>query len=218
MNLPFDHSLRLPGLWERRLDSAIHAIAIAAALVGAVVLIMIAAQNGPVDVAVAAIYSGGLLAMFGCSLAYNLGRWSRYGDLLRGLDQTAIFLMIAGTYTPFTILRLDGAWGLGLTGLVWSVAALGIALRLFCVGLFDRFSISLYLALGWIGVVALAPLIRALDVTIVALLAAGGILYTVGVAFHLWERLPFRNAIWHAFVLAGAGIHFAAVAGSFIVS
>ncbi len=218
MNPPSHVSLRLPGRWERRLDAAIHAVAIVAALVGAIVLILIAAQNGAEDVAVAAIYSGGLLAMFGCSLAYNLGRSSRYGDLLRSFDHSAIFLMIAGTYTPFTILRLEGAWSVALTIIVWSAAVLGIALRLFAARLFGRLSLPLYLFLGWIGIVAIVPLAHSLGLTLLALLAAGGILYTVGVAFHLWDRLPFRSAIWHGFVLAAAGFHFAAVAGSMIAS
>ena len=217
MNLPH-LSMRLPGRWERRLDSAIHAVALVAGLIGGVVLIMIAAQNGPVDVVVATIYSGGLLVTFGCSLAYNLGRWSRYRDLLCGFDQSAIFLMIAGTYTPFTVLRLEGAWSVVLTFVVWSVAALGIGLRLFVPRWFAKLSLALYLALGWIGLIAVVPLAQALGPTILALLTAGGILYTIGVVFHLWERLPFQNAIWHAFVLAAAGIHFAAVAGTLIVS
>ena len=217
MNLP-DFSLHLPGRWERRLDSAIHAVALVAGLVGGVILIMIAAQNGPVDVVVAAIYSGGLLVMFGCSLAYNLGRWSRYRDLLCGFDQSAIFLMIAGTYTPFTVLRLEGPWSAALSGVVWSVAALGIGLRLFASRWFGRLSLALYLSLGWIGLIAVVPLARSVGLPILALLTAGGILYTVGVVFHLWERLPFQNAIWHAFVLAAAGIHFAAVAGTLLVS
>lgn len=217
MNLP-SVNLRPLGHWERRLDRAIHAVALAAGLLGGVVLIMLAARNGPVDVAVAAIYSGGLLAMFGCSLAYNLGRWSRHRDLLCGFDQSAIFLMIAGTYTPFTILRLDGAWSVALTGIVWSVAALGIALRLTAPRWFARLSLPLYLSLGWVGLVAVVPLAQSLGLRMVALLAAGGILYTIGVAFHLWERLPFQNAIWHAFVLAGACVHFTAVAGALLAS
>ena len=152
--------------------------------------------------------------MFSCSAAYNLGRWSRHRDWLRNLDQAAIFVMIASTYTPFTILHLEGAWSLALTSFVWSFAAVGILMRLLHGRLFERLSTLLYLAFGWMALVALFPLLRALDATTVALLAAGGLLYTAGVIFHLWERLPFQNAIWHGFVFAAASLHYAAVAGS----
>ena len=199
--------------WELRLDGAIHAVAIAGGIAGAVVLLILAASRGDLrDVTAVAVYSSGLIAMLGCSAAYNLGRSSRAADLLRGLDHSAIFVMIAGTYTPFTILRLEGAWSVGLTVLVWSVAAFGILVRLVRPRLFGRLSIGLYLALGWIAVIALGPLSQALGAPILVLLAAGGVLYSVGVIFHLWERLPFQNAIWHAFVVAAAGVHYAAVA------
>ena len=207
------------GRWELRLDGAIHAVAIVGGIVGAVVLLVMAASRGDFrDVAAVAIYSSGLIAMFCCSAAYNAGRWRRCANLLQGLDHSAIFIMIAGTYTPFTLLRLEGAWSVGLTALVWSVAGFGILLRLLRPRLFDRLSIGLYLALGWIAVVALAPLSQAVSTPILILLAIGGVLYTIGIVFHLWERLPFQNAIWHAFVLAAAGIHYAAVAASIAVA
>jgi hemolysin III len=210
-----DPVVRSPSRWEIGVDSAIHAVAIIAGLAGAVALFVIAsARGGAADLTVAAIYSGGLIAMFSCSAAYNLGRWSRHRFWLRNLDQAAIFVMIAGTYTPFTILHLDGAWRLALTGFVWSFAAIGIGLRLLGGSLFDRLSTLLYLGFGWMALLAIFPLVNALDPGIVALLAAGGLLYTIGVIFHLRETLPFQNAIWHAFVLAAASVHYAAVAGS----
>ena len=198
--------------WEIGVDGAIHGVAIAAGLVGAIALLIIASrQGGASDVAAAAIYSVGLLAMLGCSFAYNLGRFSRHANWLKHLDHSAIFLMIAGTYTPFTVLDLQGAWRWSLAGAVWSIAILGVLLRLLHARLFDRISLGLYLALGWLGIVALPPLIHALDTPALVLLAVGGGLYTLGLIFHLWERLPYQNAIWHGFVLSAASCHFAAV-------
>lgn len=198
--------------WEVGVDGAIHACAIIAGIVGTVALIWIArARGGAADVTIVALYSGALLTMFSCSAAYNLARTTRHGDWLRCLDNSAIFLMIAGTYTPFTVLHLQGAWSISLTGLVWSVAAAGILIRLLHGPLFDRISIGLYLALGWMGLIALFPLIQALDTPTLILLGVGGVLYTIGVAFHLWEQLPFQNAIWHGFVVAAAATHYAAV-------
>ncbi|HEX9904659.1 MAG TPA: hemolysin III family protein [Propylenella sp.] len=203
--------------WEVGVDSAIHACAIVAGFIGAVVLLLFAAARGGVaDLAVVSIYSVALLGMLGCSLAYNLGQSSRHRILLRNLDQAAIFLKIAGTYTPFTVLHLEGAWSISVTGVVWSVAGFGILVRLLHGRLFDRISIALYLALGWMALAALSPLIRSLDGVTLSLLATGGVLYTVGVVFHLWERLPFQTAIWHLFVVAAASTHYAAVVISIV--
>jgi len=198
--------------WELGVDGAIHAAAIVAGIVGSIVLLLETASNGAAaDLAAVSIYSGGLIAMFACSAAYNLGRFTRHGLWLRNLDQAAIFLMIAGTYTPFTVLHLSGAWSVAFTAVVWSAAGLGIVLRLLPGRLFDRVSLLLYLALGWMALIILAPLFEALDLSALILLAVGGGLYTIGIVFHLWERLPFQTAIWHLFVVAAAATHFVAI-------
>lgn len=201
--------------WETGVDGAVHAVAILAGILGAVGLLWLAASRGSAGhIAVAAIYSTSLIAMFSCSAAYNLNRWSPHGNWLRNLDQAAIFVMIAGSYTPFTIFFLEGPWRVALTTIIWSLCAVGIVIRLCHGRLFDRISLALYLGLGWIGLVALVPLVGAVDLSTLALLVGGGLLYTAGVLFHLWERLPFQNAIWHGFVLAAATVHFVAVAGT----
>jgi hemolysin III len=200
-------------------DGMIHVIGITAGLAGAGILVIAAATRGsPLELAALATYAGGLLAMLGCSAAYQILRSSRRRELLRCFDHSAIFLMIAGTYTPFTLLRLRPSWDFVLTGVIWSVAAAGITLRLLCPRLFDRISIAFYLALGWAGLAAVAPLVPFLQTSTLVLLGIGGLLYTAGVAFHLWERLPFQNAIWHAFVLVAAGVHYAAVLEEIVVS
>jgi hemolysin III len=193
-------------------DGVVHALGLALGVVGAVALVGLAVFYGnPLLVAPLLIYAAGLVAMLGCSAAYNLLRSSRRRDWLRRFDHAAIFAMIAGTYTPFTILGLKGGWSSGLTILIWSVAAIGIAFKLWQPRRIETISIALYLGLGWIGLIALQPFKAALATSTLALLAAGGLLYSVGVVFHLWRRLPYHNAIWHGFVLAAASIHYLAV-------
>jgi hemolysin III len=205
--------------WEIGADGIVHALAILAGIVGAVVLLLVAADRiGAFGIVAVSIYSTGLLAMLICSAAYNLGRQSRYGNWLRILDQAAIFVMIAGTYTPFTLLHMDGAWRASLTILVWSIALAGILTRLLTQRLFDRLAVVFYLTLGWMSVITVAPLMSGVNapMIVVVLLAAGGLLYTIGVVFHLWRRLPYNNVIWHGFVAAAAAAHFAAVLVSMV--
>jgi hemolysin III len=121
--------------------------------------------------------------------------------------------MIAGTYTPFTILGLEGGWRIGMTIAVWSLAAIGIAVKLFgATTRSTKVSAALYLVFGWMGIIAIEPLLRSVDPIALILIAIGGGLYSFGVVFHATERMPYQNAIWHAFVLAAAIVHFAAVA------
>jgi hemolysin III len=199
---------------ELAADRFIHLLGIVLGLVGAIVLIVIAAiwrRLG--DLPPILIYAAGLVAMLGCSAAYNVFHGSRWRSWLRRCDHAAIFAMIAGTYTPFTLLGLEGTWSIALTAVIWGVAGLGIAIKLWQPGRIEKVSVALYLALGWIGVVAAGPFIAAFDPVILSLLAAGGILYSSGVVFHVWHRLPYQNAIWHGFVLAAAAVHYAAVMG-----
>jgi len=130
--------------------------------------------------------------------------------MAQALDHAAIFAMIAGTYTPFTT-RLGSGWASGLTAVIWVVAAIGIASSCGSRGRIETISVVLYLALGWIGLAAAGPFMAALDARTLGLLALGGIVYTAGVIFHLWRRLPYQNAIWHGFVLIAAGVHYLAV-------
>jgi hemolysin III len=152
-----------------------------------------------------------MLAMFVCSAAYHMIPASRWTDVLQRLDHAAIFLKIAGTYTPFAAIKIGGTAGFGLLGLVWLLALLGAAGKLLLSSTWDRFAIPLYLVLGWIGVVMLKPLVASVTPATLGLLGIGGVLYTVGVGFHVWRSLPYQKAVWHGFVLAGTGCHFAAV-------
>jgi hemolysin III len=130
---------------------------------------------------------------------------------LRRFDHAAIFLMIAGTYTPFILIKMHTPWGLGLLAVVWTMAGIGIAIKLFAPRYLEGLSTALYLVQGWAVIAAWEPLMSAMPGRVLTLLVAGGVLYTIGVVFHLWERLPYQNAIWHGFVLSAASCHFAAV-------
>ena len=193
-------------------DGIVHLIGIIAAIVAAGALLGIAIKrHDPGELAVISIYAAALIAMLGFSAAYNFAASIRWREIFYRFDHAGIFAMIAATYTPFTVLRLDGAWGDGLTALVWTVAGIGIALKLGFPRRFEAFFIVLYLALGWIGMIAYEPLMASLGPATLILLATGGVLYTTGVIFHVWERLPFQRAVWHGFVVAAAGVHYAAV-------
>lgn len=210
---------RSPSRPELVADGAIHIIGIAGGSIGAATLLALIASRGNwLEFGALSIYAVGLIAMLCCSAAYNMARNSPLRAFLRRCDHAAIFAMIAGTYTPFTLLRLDGAWSWGLTTAVWSIAGLGILVKL-CRKCDLRYaSVAPYLLLGWIGVIAFDPLFLSLNWETLALIVIGGVLYSVGVIFHVWERLPFQNAIWHGFVLAAAAVHYAAVVDGVLLS
>jgi hemolysin III len=186
---------------------------LASGLVGCVVL-GLAIRTGdhkPGAIAALVIYAGGLITMLACSALYNLAVGGPRKRLYRRLDHAAIFLMIAGTYTPFALVALGGPWGTGLLAVVWIAAAAGIAVELLDRGRHDGLSVAAYLLLGWAVLPALGPLSAALSPTGLILLLAGGVLYSVGAAFHIWTSLPYQNAIWHRFVLAAAACHYTVV-------
>ncbi len=197
---------------ERQADACVHLLGVLGSLVGAATMMAYAlgALQGLALVSVA-VYSAGLVTVLSSSAAYNLVSEPGLKAVLRRLDHSAIFVMIAGTYTPFVLVKMGGAWGLGLFVLVWAVAAVGVALKLLLPARFERIAVLLYLTQGWAVLPAVGPLIDAVSAPALGLLFSGGLFYTGGVGFHLWERLPFHNVIWHALVLAGAACHYAAV-------
>lgn len=160
-----------------------------------------------------AAYALGLVATFGFSAAYNLSPPGPRRALLRRFDHAAIFLMIAGTYAPVSLLGIGGVLGTVLMGLVGAGALLGAAVKLLAPGRFERTAIAAYLALGWVGAVAVVPLARTLPGWQLGALVLGGLLYSLGVIAHLSPRLPYNLAIWHGLVLLAAGCHYALVLG-----
>jgi len=197
---------------ERVADGCIHVVSVVASLIALVALLIVAFETqAALWIVSLAIYGVALVATFSCSAGYHLIVRPKLKSIFRRLDHAAIFLMIAGTYTPFALMKMDASWGLTLLAVVWSMAALGIAIKLFAPRYLEGVSTALYLVQGWAVVVAWKPLVAAVPSHVALLLMLGGVLYTVGVVFHLWEKLPFQNAIWHGFVLTAASVHYAAV-------
>jgi len=205
-------TMRPYGRGEQIADRYVHLAGLAAALVGSVVLVAAAAERARALMIVSvAVYGIGLICMIGASALYNAAAATPRKEWFRRLDHAAIFLMIAGTYTPFVLVRMGGTWGFGIAGVVWLAAISGIALKLLYPSRLEGISTALYLALGWVIVVAPGQLFAAVPLTAFVLLAIGGLLYCLGIIFHLWHRLPYHNAIWHGFVLGAAGCHWVAV-------
>jgi len=192
-------------------DLIVHVVGLTLALVGGVVLLVLAVGAHSISKTVGvSIYAAGLLAMLAFSTAYNFAK-PAYRPALRRLDHAGIFLMIAGSYTPFTTSNLTGAWAWGMTAAVWSIAGLGAFGKIFLPMLDRRFWVAVYLVLGWLVVVALKPMMATTAGLAMALLAFGGVLYSTGVVFYLNKRLKYARAIWHGHVVAAAGAHWAAV-------
>ncbi|MFY7759872.1 PAQR family membrane homeostasis protein TrhA [Aquidulcibacter sp.] len=200
-----------PSVWARRADLIVHLAGLTLALFGGGLALGLAVSNGMLGkVAAVSIYALGLIAMLAFSLAYNFAKPS-WQPFLRRLDHAGIFLMIAASYTPFTTQALTGAWSIGMTTAVWALAALGIAGKMFLPGLGKAIWVVLYLALGWMVVIAIKPMIEEVPAVAMWLLAAGGVVYSVGTIFYAAKGLKFRRAIWHGHVVAAAGLHYAAI-------
>jgi hemolysin III len=204
---------------ELTADRIIHIIGALAGVVGSAILVGIAALTADRPIFYASlVYSVCLLMMLACSAAYHLVSNPTRRKSLRQFDHAAIFLMIAGTYTPFTTCRLHGVWTIGMTSAVWTGAVTGAVMKLICPHRVERVSIVAYLALGWVILVGMRPMLGSVDVRTAVLIGVGGVLYSVGVGFHLWRALPFQRAIWHSFVLVAASCHYAAILSGVVLA
>src|SRR3979411_52875 len=193
-------------------DGVVHGIGVLGGLVAATVLIVLTAIYAtPLEVAVVSVYVVGLLTMLVLSATYNLWPISRAKWVLRRFDHSAIYVLIAATYTPFITQMKDSIFAIALLTGVWCVAIVGIVIKLLLPGRFDRLAVGLYLALGWSGFMVYDTVVASLPTLTLWFIAAGGLLYTFGIVFHAWQRLRFQNAIWHSFVLWGAACHYTAV-------
>jgi hemolysin III len=190
-------------------DAIVNCIAIVAAVAGSAILLVHAWRNKNAgEIAAFSVYVTGLMAMLGFSTTYNIWPPSPIKWILRRFDHSAIFLMIAGTYTPLLLALHDRAWAWLLGLIVWTGASAGIALKLLWPGRLDRVSVGLYLLLGWVGLLGMEQLSRSLPEQTLHMILVGGILYSAGVVFYLWQSLKFQTAIWHGFVASGAAAHF----------
>ncbi|EYD72242.1 PAQR family membrane homeostasis protein TrhA [Limimaricola hongkongensis] len=199
---------------ERIADGVIHALGVTFALTGAVLLIVfsaLAAEASADRIIAVAVYGGALIATFTASAFYHMTPWTGLRPVLRRFDHAAIYLKIAGTYTPLVVL-IGSAFAYGVLAVVWAVALGGAVAKLFFWKSPGRLGPTLYLVLGWLSVALVWSLALTLPVASTALVVIGGLLYSAGVIFFLWEKLRFSNAIWHGFVLAASGCFFAAIA------
>jgi hemolysin III len=221
MSLPADHPRlkRRPfSQGELIADGLVHAVALLASIIGlAVLIVLVLARHGSLEMSAVAIYGAGLLAMFGFSAAYNLVPTSPLKWVLRRFDHSSIYLMIAGTYTPLLTLLGDTFWALTLGIIVWAGAIAGIVLKLALPGRFDKLSIVVFVVLGSVAMLAIKPLMDSLPPLTLNLLTIGGALYVTGIVFYVWKNLKFNNVIWHSFVAVAAGCHYAAIAHAMTV-
>lgn len=189
-----------------------HGIGIVLAIAALAVMVAFAALRGDAwHIVSCSVFGATLITLYTASTLYHSIPIERIKPVLRTLDHSAIFLLIAGTYTPFLLVSLRGPWGWSLFGVIWGIAILGIVLRTTFKGKRHGIVISLYIAMGWAVVIAIKPLLERLETGGLVLLAAGGVVYTAGIGFYLWKRLPYHHAIWHGFVLLGSALHFSAV-------
>jgi len=198
---------------EEVANCVVHGLGIAGSLVALPWLVLAAAGTDDPWLLVGALAFGlSALLMFSTSVLYHSTRDAGLRLRLRRVDHAAIYLLIAGTYTPFTLGAMKGTWGWTIAGIVWGLAVLGIALKTTALGFrFPKASVALYLVMGWIVVIAAKPLVQQLTAHELRWLVAGGLCYTGGVVFYMWKSRPYTHAIWHVFVLAGVACHFIAV-------
>jgi hemolysin III len=199
-------------LGEEIANSITHGAGIILAIAGLAVMTAFSALKGNAwHVVACSIYGATLILCYTTSTLYHSVQHERVKLILRALDHSAIFLLIAGTYTPFTLVSLRGPWGWSLFGVIWGLAVTGIILRLLLKGRLHGLLVGIYVAMGWAVVVAAKPMIDSVPLPGLILVAAGGIAYTAGIIFYKWRRLPYSHAIWHGFVLLGSALHFFAV-------
>ncbi|MGV8855978.1 MAG: PAQR family membrane homeostasis protein TrhA [Devosia sp.] len=192
-------------------DGIVHVLGLMVAVAAGAVLLAFAIMETAPELPALALYVGSLIAVLGVSLAYNLWPVSPVKKLLARFDQAAIFLFMAGSYTPFLAVIGGTTSGVLMTTFVWGASLIGIALKLIVPEHFGRLAIALYLAIGWSGILVFQSLAKTLPHSTMMLLLAGGITYSLGIIFHLWEKLKFQNALWHVFVVCGASLHLWAV-------
>ena len=197
---------------EEIASSVTHGVGVALSVAGLAVLVVLAALRGSAwHIVSCSVYGVTLVLLYAASTVYHAVRSRRLKRILRVIYHSSIYLLIAGTYTPFTLIHLGGRWGWTLFGLVWALALLGILFKVFFVDRFTVASTTVYLLMGWLVVIALKPLLALVPSGGVLWLFAGGVSYTVGVVFFAWLKLPYSHVIWHGFVLAGSICHYFAV-------
>jgi hemolysin III len=197
---------------EEVANSITHGVGWLLSVGGLATLVTFAAiTGGALRVVSCAVFGSTLVLLYAASTLYHSLPSERAKHVFRVLDHSAIFLLIAGTYTPLSLVAVGGPWGWSLFGAIWSLAAIGVLLNSLAPGRWRWASITLYVTMGWLVVIAIRPLVAAVSTGVLVLIVAGGLAYTLGLAFYGWRRLPYGHAVWHLFVLAGSVLHYLAV-------
>lgn len=205
-------SKRVQSAAEELANSLTHGIGLLLSTAGLIALIYLAFSRGSsAHMTSAWVFGGSLVGMYAASTLYHGARKLRLKRILRIVDHIAIFFLIAGSYTPFLLVHFEGLLQTVLLITIWALALIGTAFKLFFTGRFVLLSTSFYVLMGWLIVLALDPLLAVIPFECALWLLSGGLLYTGGVAFFIWERLPYNHAIWHLFVIGGSTCHYAAV-------
>lgn len=200
---------KLYDLKEEIANGVTHGLGAVASIVGLAVLVGYAAMNGDAqDVTAVAVFGGSMILLYTSSTLYHSVPHAGARRVFKVLDHASIYILIAGTYTPFALISLRGALGWEVFAIIWSLAGAGVIFKLFFTGKFDKLSTLIYLAMGWLVVFYGKAVMAAVPENGMWLLFAGGMSYTLGVVFYVWDRLPFNHAIWHLFVLGGTVLHF----------
>jgi len=197
---------------EEIANSITHGIGALLSCAGLVLLVIFAGNHGNGwHITASVVFGATLILSYTASTLYHSIPGINAKRALKVLDHAAIYLLIAGTYTPFTLVSLRGPWGWSLFGIIWGLALLGVLLKITMLGKLSGISTLVYLAMGWIVLIAIKPLLAVVETGGMLLLLSGGLAYSVGVVFYVWKRLPYNHAVWHLFVLAGSLCHFFAV-------
>lgn len=199
-------------LGEEIANAIIHGIGALLSIAGLVILVVVASTKGNAwHIVSFSVFGTCLILLYTASTLYHCFQSARVKKVFRIMDHAAIYLLIAGTYTPFTLTLLRGSWGWSLFGVVWGLGVAGIVFKVFFVNKFNVLSTIIYLLMGWMIIIAAKPLIENVPANGLYCLVAGGAAYSLGTVFYLWEKLPYSHAVWHLFVLGGSICHFFAV-------
>jgi hemolysin III len=202
-------TVRIQTRGEEIANALTHAVGAALGVAGLVILVTSAVMKGdPWKVVSFSVFGATLIILYTMSTLYHYAKNERVKSFLHILDHASIFLLIAGTYTPVALVTMRGPWGWSIFGVIWGIALVGIILKIFYTGRFNGLSTALYLAMGWLIVIALKPLLAAMPPAGLYWFLAGGISYSLGTVFYSWKSLRYNHAIWHLFVMGGSACHF----------
>jgi hemolysin III len=209
---PQNHNLHRPTVGEEIVNSITHGIGALLSIAGLVILIVWAAGSGSGwQMVSCSIFGGTLIILYLASTLYHGLPMPRVKQAFKIIDHSAIFLLIAGTYTPFMLLNLRGPWGWSILAIIWALAIMGILLKIFYISKFQKISVALYVFMGWLGMVAFKEIFAHVPPLSLTLIVLGGVSYTAGLTFYGWRKLPYHHAVWHIFVIGGSISHYLAV-------